>query len=130
MNRKTSTLFRYIFPLVGWACLMLVVSSMPGNSLPQGGFWQWDKLAHTFEYFVLGMLFYRYVVGVHRVKKDKAFVLVGVCIPLFGVLDELHQLLIPLRTCSWQDMVANSLGAVFAIALLQNKFIWKKVVGG
>ncbi|MFP4416285.1 MAG: VanZ family protein [Chitinivibrionales bacterium] len=129
MAKNRRHFIRYTLPMWLWAALMLTVSSLPGTSLPQGNMWEWDKFAHAFEYMVLGILMYRYVVSVHRVSFAKANVLVAVCIPLFGVVDEIHQLFIPFRSCTWQDMVADAGGAIIAIVLMQIGFLRKRIIG-
>ncbi|MFW5774854.1 MAG: VanZ family protein, partial [Chitinivibrionales bacterium] len=129
MTKSRRNFLKYTLPTVAWASLMLIVSSLPGTALPQGpAFFEWDKLAHAGEYAIFALLFFRYLVGGRNVPIPRAYLLVAVCVPLFGILDELHQVFIPFRTCSWQDMVADAGGALIALLLVQIQFIRKRIV--
>jgi VanZ family protein len=114
---KKSTPPTLLLPLLLWAALMLSVSSLPGSTLPTPGFWQWDKFAHLGEYTVLAFLFYRYLHYAFA-RPPKATLLWAIAGVIgFGVLDELHQLLIPLRSCSALDMLADSSGALIGASV-------------
>lgn len=80
--------------------LIIVLSSIPGEEIPEVGFEFADKLAHFLEYFVLGNLL------LFAFKRRKVL-LWGVA---FGVIDELHQLLIPGRESSLADLAMNVIG--------------------
>lgn len=98
--------------LFGWVALMFVVSSTPGNRLPEVGLWQWDKLAHVFEFAVLALLLHRYLNIRKAVAHTRAW-LPGLFIGLgYAVFDELHQMLVPMRSCAWQDCAADAAGLV------------------
>jgi VanZ family protein len=114
---KKSTSPALLLPLLVWAAVMLTVSSLPGSTLPTPGFWQWDKFAHLGEYSVLGFLFYRYLhYGFARPPQTTLLWSIAGVIA-FGTLDELHQLLIPLRSCSVFDMLADSSGALIGASV-------------
>jgi VanZ family protein len=104
---------------------MLIVSSLPGNRLPAVGFWQWDKLAHFSEYFVLAILLLRYCVIRWNMKRPKVFFWCAGIIAVYAGLDELHQLMIPFRACTWQDYVADNAGAIAGLGLMINR-PWQK----
>jgi len=126
MNRTALTVSA---PLVGWAALVIAVSSVPGDRLPPApSLWQWDKLAHTFEYLVLTLLLYRYAV-VRRgyTHARAAWFCAAACIS-YGVADELHQLLIPLRNCAWQDMAADASGVAAALLLVTAGGVRRRVL--
>ena len=48
-------------PLVLWTALMIAVSSTPGKKLPEIGLWNFDKFAHSVEYFIFSFLLFRYM---------------------------------------------------------------------
>jgi VanZ family protein len=102
-------------PLYLWAAAILAVSSLPGQKLPQIGFWQWDKLAHVLEFAVFAYLLYRYLLLRHCLAPERIWRICLVVGVLYGVVDELHQLLIPLRMCTWQDLAADSSGVALGI---------------
>jgi len=109
---------RYHLPLFIWVLIMITVTSIPGDSLPENSnLFKFDKLIHSAEYLLLALLLFRWIRFTRHVLPFKALVYTAGIGILFGIIDELHQLFIPLRLCSWQDMVADSLG-VIAGALL------------
>ncbi len=85
-------------------------SRPPGSSID---FENSDKVAHFLVYAVLATLI---SVGLHRAPRTyRPAVLHGVPIvfaSLYGISDEVHQLFVPGRTFSYQDMMADALGAV------------------
>lgn len=119
MNRLTATVR---VPLVLWAAAMLLVSSLPGTRMPQVSLWQWDKLAHFAEYTVLAILAARYFQLVRSHPAATAALLAGLATVIFAFLDETHQLLIPNRACSWQDLAADAVGATVGVAI----FAWHR----
>lgn len=80
--------------------MIIVVSSLPGEDIPEVGFEFADKLAHFLEYLVLGVLL------ILAFKGKKMLLWAGV----FGVIDELHQFFIPGRECSPADLAMNLIG--------------------
>jgi VanZ family protein len=101
---------RLSLPLFVWAAVMLVVSSVPGDSLPEVGLWQWDKLAHVVEFAVFACLLYRYLRLRRAVGEDRVWLLCLTVGAAYGLFDELHQVLVPMRFCTWQDLVADFVG--------------------
>lgn len=104
-------------PFYAWAILVLAVSSVPGEIMPSGRMWNWDKLAHAAEYAVFAYLLFRYLyVGRTRLVGRAAEITAFVGI-VYGLLDELHQS-IPVihRCCAWQDFVADVTGVLVGLA--------------
>ena len=110
---------------VAWACLIFILSSIPGRSLPNIGALNHDKLLHATVYAVLG--------GLCFVAAKKTFatgptgiVVVAVAIAtLYGLTDEFHQLFVPGRSADLQDAAADATGALagacVALGLLARK---------
>jgi VanZ family protein len=113
-------IFLYVtLPVLAWAAAIAIVSSIPGRSLPEIGLWQWDKLAHLAEYIVLSCLLYRYfhcrwAMAPQRVWAMSAALGLG-----YAALDEIHQLAIPMRFCTWQDLVADAAGIASGIVIMK-----------
>jgi VanZ family protein len=96
---------------------MLTVSSVPGKKLPEIALWNWDKLAHTFEYLVFAFLLFRYF---YSGKNMTYTISMKLSLPIgiaYGGIDELHQMLIPNRSCTWQDLIADSIGVILGAYL-------------
>ena len=103
-------------PAIVWAVLILTVSSIPDLSTPSPGFTVSDKIMHFAEYFILGLLTAK-AVSTFNKKPLKIFWLSSALASGYGILDELHQLLIPGRTAEGLDMVADILGSILAAGL-------------
>jgi VanZ family protein len=104
-------------PSVTWALLLFVMSSIPGQALPPlGGTFlgiHADKLIHGSVYAVLGALIWRSL----RLTRPllpalEAAVIAAVAAVLYGITDELHQLLTPRRSADWRDAVADGVGGL------------------
>jgi len=98
-------------PLVLWTLAMLFVSSMPGNKLPEAvSFWQWDKVAHGVEFFIFTILLFRFTFLYKQMNYTKSLYLCFFAGLGYALFDELHQIFIPYRFCTWQDLVADFIG--------------------
>lgn len=106
MNRR---FVRYWLPVLAWMGVIFFGTSLP--RAPQlmefgGG----DKVAHGAGYAVLGLLLMRAFRGSARYAAPMAAFASLLLGGLYAVLDELHQALLPTRTCSGADMLADLVG--------------------
>ena len=104
-------------PWVGvamYAALIFAISSIPAESMPDGRFWDFDKLIHAAEFGVLSVLVWRALPRVGRFRPLWAAALSS----MYGVCDEVHQALVPGRDASGYDMLADSIGSVVAMVVL------------
>lgn len=99
-------------PLVLWSCLIFALSSVPGGNYPQVSFPYADKVVHGLLYLVLGLFSAFYFAGT-------GFGLAGAVMYglLFGASDELHQILVPQRSCSMGDWLADAVGIFLGTGL-------------
>ena len=78
-----------------------------------------DKLVHTFVFSILSLLM---IIGLKK-QHDQMFlnfnaITVSIsAVSLYGVAIECLQILIPGRFFEWQDMLANTVGAVVGFGL-------------
>jgi VanZ family protein len=73
----------------------------------------WDKLQHTAAYLLGGVL------AAHAVRPSRRWaVLVVAIVSLYGVSDEIHQAFVPGRSSDVFDWVADTTGALLAVALV------------
>ncbi len=100
--------------MLGWACVILVLTSWPGSPGPDHSIPGLDKLAHFGVYFVLGLLTWR---ALSAPRPRTAILSAFGAIALFGILDELHQLYVPYREASVFDWSADLLGAALGLRL-------------
>ena len=72
-----------------------------------------DKVLHAVEYAGLGGLCYRaFRWGLSGQVVAHSLLIAIVTASLYGVTDEVHQLFVPFRESSWQDWLADTIGAV------------------
>ncbi len=98
---------------IGYAALIMIVSSVPSEEFPIGMPLHLDKAAHAVEYAILAFL----VCRVWRTPTSKALVLIALSCTIYGILDELHQYLIVGRDPSVWDAAADAVGCTIAAAV-------------
>ena len=107
--------------------LIIIVSSIPGKSVPEIVSLSWDKLLHVIEYSILGVLGYR---AYHKHPNFNIYLLCSFGI-LFGYIDESWQKIIPGRFSSHSDVIADGIGVIFGTLTshyIKNKKYDKKIV--
>lgn len=115
--------FVYWFPVLVWAAVMFLVSSIPNlkSDFPS----DWDmffrKCAHALEYIVLAFLFLRAFSSSGRISwMDVCFVIL--LVGLFAVSDEIHQSVVVGRHGSFWDVIldfiAGIIGSLIARTIL------------
>jgi len=71
-----------------------------------------DKVLHAVEYGILALLCYRaFRWATGPAVARQAVVLAIVTASVYGITDEVHQLFVPFRESSWQDWLADTIGA-------------------
>jgi len=72
-----------------------------------------DKVLHAVEYGILSLLCYRaFRWAAGPAVARQAVVLAILTASAFGLTDEMHQAFVPLRDASWQDWLADTIGAI------------------
>ena len=108
--------FWYWVPVVLYAGTIFYLSaqSHPEDDLPSFLFEDIsDKVLHAVEYAGLGVLCYRaFRWGVSGQVASYALLFAIVTASLYGMTDEAHQLFVPFRESSWQDWLADTIGAI------------------
>lgn len=101
----------------------IIMATLFGLS-SQSGFAQgwihppWDKLVHGIAYFVLGLSFCLWIRPQRWQAKPLlyAFLVIG-AVAVFGISDEYHQSMVPGRTASVWDWLADVVGGGLAALL-------------
>jgi VanZ family protein len=104
-------------PALVWAAVLFGLSSIPGTSLPEVPGTQTDKLVHGTLYLVLGALCARALRRTWTATAPRMVLLATLLATLYGVTDELHQLLTPRRSCDWHDALADAVGGLLGALL-------------
>lgn len=98
------------------AIIIFYLSSLIFPPGPPGGF-PWKSIAYHFYAFLFLEAFL--LISIIRGKNEnKKFFFVGILIILmYAVSDEIHQLFVPGRACSFSDFLTDSAGILFASLL-------------
>ena len=91
--------------------LILIGSSIPGDSVPSFVSLSWDKLLHVVEYSFLGFLGYR---AYHKEFKFPIYYIITFGL-FFGIFDETLQSFIPGRFSSHYDVIADVIGVICGV---------------
>jgi len=110
--RKRSRLLLAL-PAIGYAVLILVLSSRPGTDLPSTGVAQGDKGLHVLEYFVFGALLLL-PARVFGWRGRAAVLAAGI---VFAAIDETFQTTIPGRFGDAADFAMDVVGLLAALAV-------------
>jgi VanZ family protein len=114
---------KYILYHAPWQLLMIIIfiiSSIPQDKLPEIKIIWSDKIAHFIIFGFLGFWLARALSHVKKRKTGKQYLLWSIFISsLFGVTDEIHQLLIPGRFCSFADWLADTLGVIVFVFIYE-----------
>lgn len=73
------------------------------------------KLAHFGEFAILGILMY---LNVKEYKKNRVVLFALVLSALYALSDEIHQIFVPGRACTFVDMCIDTSGALIGILLI------------
>ncbi len=117
-SRTRRSAARTLVPAVGWTCLVLIGTSLPGSALPAAGPPGLDKLVHFGLYLVLAALWRAATrrdspEAAERGKRRGGVGLGWLVVPvlaIFAGLDELHQAWIPGRSPSLSDWAVDLAG--------------------
>ncbi len=90
-----------------WAVILFTLTSIPKLHSPIDDSLNIDKLAHFIVYLIFAHLFMKMFDKNQYLKKLKLLTILAILIPIF---DELHQILIPGRSFSYFDILADFLG--------------------
>lgn len=110
-------IFRYWVPVAAYMALIFFISSIPAETIGAGLPIFYVKLdpqqlfLHMVEYGILGVLLYRATSNSHPHLAPHTSHLTVLSMGVFyGLTDEIHQMYVPGRFASVEDLVADSLG--------------------
>ena len=113
--------FLYYLPVLIWAGVIFVASSIPNLNVLDMGFNFQDKVKHSLVYAILGVLIVRALARQAKVPLSGYWLrgialLLGV---LYGISDEFHQSFVPGRSPEVTDVLADGLGVWLGIHFYQ-----------
>lgn len=111
-------------PAIVWAIIILVLSGLPGQNLPQfnfGSLFEADKIGHFGVYFILSLCLFWAFFKQKRLNAHFAFLAILIS-SSYGILMEIGQYSIfPGRYFEFFDIVANIIGSISSLIFF--KFI-------
>ena len=116
-NSRTNALLTGLFIL-----LMIIGSSLKGNSIPKSYIFTLDKLLHIIEYFIFGTLLFFVFFFISK-KPDVISFIIGM---FYSLIDELYQSTVIGRDSSALDVLADIIGLILSILFIKlflNSFI-------
>ncbi|MFN7014646.1 MAG: VanZ family protein [Bacteroidia bacterium] len=117
-NRKMRQRINWNWFAIVWASVILILSLLPGEDLPEINFWEIDKLVHALFYAVLcfstvAAFITQYNFGGNRLYS--IFFAISLCI-LFGLCIEVVQgTFLESRFFDIYDLVANFIGCLLGV---------------
>jgi VanZ family protein len=105
-------------PLGLYWLLIFTLTTIPTTHIPDVGIG--DKISHFLAYFGLAILVDLTLQFQLRFPKmnSSPHIYTLIFVTVYGLLDELHQLLVPGRMCALDDWIADIIGGIIGILLL------------
>lgn len=97
-----------ITPAILYLILIFFISSIPAGQIRP---FTDDRIAHFVEYFILGVLLLIAAASFGPIQRTRRWVFAAWLFgALFAVSDEVHQMYVPGRQASWNDVLFDVLG--------------------
>ena len=120
LRRKSSW---YLVAMIAYMVIVFLFSSAPQKSIPSLSLWSFtvsSTAKHIGEYFILSLLIFLWLINTERFKPIyfHVFLITVVVSSIYGITDEVHQLLVPTRYGTVSDMLSNFFGSVLIAPLV------------
>lgn len=109
---------------VVWHVIVTFLTLFPGKDLPKVDIVNFDKLAHTGVFALLTYLYFRWQMAKNQTVNSKTFWLTVALIAYGGLIELIQGAFYVDRHASWLDFLANSLGCIIVLALVN----WNKTI--
>ena len=102
-------------PAIAYASLIFYLSSLSRFPEELPSFFGFDKIIHFIEYFVLGILLYRWFSNVEMLPGKRRVLITTLFVGImYAFTDEWHQSFVPGRDSSLFDVLFDSIGVAAA----------------
>ncbi|HSL89018.1 MAG TPA: VanZ family protein [Ignavibacteriaceae bacterium] len=120
---KKNKIYLVYLPLGVYWLTLFIATSIPTEYIPSVGVS--DKLNHFFAYLVLSVLLYLTFIFQEKAPFLREYpatftLLIG---SVYGIIDELHQLLIPGRHAEVLDWIADFIGVIAGVIIVKLLFL-------
>lgn len=120
--QKRQITLKFWVPVLLWASVIFIVSSIPGNVLPEIRISGIDLIIHALEYLILGILLIRALLNSGLNRNVSNLVIFAVIIILaYAYLDEWHQQFVPNRMPDALDLLSDFTGACIGISIYNKR---------
>ncbi len=114
--------FRYTWPVLVWALVILILCAIPGRDLPHSDWLEalsFDKWVHAGVFFVLEIFFIRAFLfsRLENLQKNARIATVPISIAYGGALELLQEAVFSERSADILDFIANSFGVIVGAAV-------------
>ena len=110
-----------------WMAVIFIMSSLPGEDIPDFNIPNLDKAVHFFEFFILAILLLRaFLKSYYGVSPVKMVVLAAAIAFIYALSDEFHQYFVPGRNADILDFIVDILGSSIGIALYGKAAKWQR----
>ena len=110
INPRTNAILTGLF-----ICLMVIGSSLKGNSIPKSYIFTLDKLLHIIEYYIFGTLLFFVFFSSSKTPGVISLIL-GI---FYSLIDELYQSTVIGRDASALDVLADIIGLILSILFIK-----------
>ena len=120
INPRTNAILTGLFIF-----LMIIGSSLNGNSIPKSYIFTLDKLLHIIEYYIFGTLLFFVFLSSSKTP-DVISLILGV---FYSLIDELYQSTVIGRDASALDVLADIIGLILSILFIKlflNSFVYDR----
>jgi len=116
---KKNKIYLVYLPLVVYWIALFIATSIPTEYIPSVGVS--DKLNHFFAYLVLSVLLYLTFIFQEKLPLLREYpasftLVIG---SVYGIFDELHQMLIPGRHAEVLDWIADFVGVIAGVLIVK-----------
>lgn len=94
------------------AAEIFFISTIPGNKINTGG-WDLSTAYHFTVFFLLSFFLLVTLTGKKKIKTKNIFISIVISV-IYAVLDEIHQMFVPLRSPDLGDVLVDSIGILIA----------------
>src|SRR5690349_11411756 len=118
-------ILRFLWPAIVWSIVVLVLTLLPGEKLPEVPVFGIDKIVH---FFIFGLLMILTAFGLYKISRQAGSIENPILISfiystLFGIAIEVIQQYVPNRSFSVYDIIANVIGVGLGSAVFN---FWKR----
>jgi len=121
IKQKFDRFIKYWIPVIFCGIIIFLISAIPASRMPNVFRYQ-DVVGHLVEYTLFGFLWVRAFKEYYpRQSFTRRLIWIFIFVLIYAALDELHQLFVPGRVASWNDIGIDMIGILLANLIVYDK---------